>query len=183
MSCGNTKSGCVDPSVPTVDNSAIECCELTPSNCVVTSEYQSFFKIAKGKTLTYVMDTIAKFVKKNRMDIADLKLLHTYSEYSSMLTQAGTSAPVSTEVFNTIGGTAPTYSRTSPGKFLLTLAGAFPVESKVFITIGEFDKAWDSKVKAYWVDANSIAIESGNTTDYIDDDIITKMPLYIKVYN
>ena len=35
--------GCGNPSIPTVNEDALECCELTPANCVVTSEYQEFF--------------------------------------------------------------------------------------------------------------------------------------------
>lgn len=183
MGCPKDKNKCPDPSLPTVDETAIECCELTSSNCVVTSEYQDFFKIAKGKTLTYVVDIIAKYVKKNKTDITDLKLLHNYSEYAANLTQEITDAPVATEIFNHIGSVSPTYSYVSTGKYLLTLVGAFPTQSKVFIVLGEFDKSWDSKVKAYWVDADNIAIESGNTTDYVDNDIITDMPISIKVYN
>lgn len=182
MGCVKNNNECPDPSLPTVDESSMECCELTPTNCVITSEYQDFFKIGKGKTLTYVLGVIAKFVKKNKGDIDDLKLLHNYKEYTAKLTQALAVEPTSVEVVNELVPPV-VYSYTSAGKYLLTSTGAFPDEDKVVITLGTFNKVWGADVKAYWVDANSIAIESGNTTDYIDDSIITNMPISIKVYN
>lgn len=182
MGCTKDKNKCPDPSLPTVDESAIECCELTQTNCVVASEYQSFFKIGKGKTLTYVIDKIASFVQTNRNRISDLESRHLYKEYISFLNQSGTNAPVNVDTINEFNIT-PTYTRSGSGKYLLAMPGAFPTQSKVVISIKSFDKTWGQDVKAYWVDANTIAIESGENTDYIDDGVISNLHLSVKVYN
>lgn len=174
--------GCSDPSKPQVNEDAIECCELIPSNCVVTSEYQNYFKIGKGKTLTYVIDTIAKYVKAISLRVDALEALHNYSTFTAIVTQAGTADPTAVVVDNKLSGTpTPVWARTGAGKYTLTMTGAFTA-GKTIIELKDFNIGWGEKVKAYWVDANTIAIESGSSTDYIDDDVITSMPIEIKVY-
>lgn len=173
---------CGDSSIPQVNNEAKECCELVSTNCVVTSKYQDFFKIGKGKTLTYAIDKIAKFVKKNKQDINDLQTLLNYRSYVAILNQVAGDDPTANIITNQLLGGTPVLARTNPGKYTLTLAGAFTA-NKTTIDIKEFNRAWGEQVKAYWVDVNTIAIESGSTTDFINDDVITNMPIEIKVYN
>lgn len=173
---------CGDVSIPQVDNTAQECCELTPANCVVTSEYQNFFKIGKGKTLTYALDKIANYVKALATRVSTLESLHNYKTIEIVLTQAGVVAPTGTVLDNQFSGT-PTYGYTSPGKYTIVLTGAFTA-NKTVIDIKEWNIGWGEKVKAYWVDVDTIAVESGGASlDFIDDDIITSMPIEIKVYN
>lgn len=176
--------GCGDPSIPTVNEDALECCELTPANCVVTSEYQEFFKIGKGKTLTYAINKIASVVKAIGVRVTNLEALHNYSTFTAILTQDGTAtAPSATVVNNGLTGTpTPAWGYTSAGKYTLTITGAFTA-NKTIIELKDFDIGWGEKVKAYWVDVNTIAIESGSSTDFIDDGVITNMPIEIKVYD
>lgn len=173
--------GCGDPNIPTVNNEAKECCELTPTNCVVTSEYQDYFKIGKGKTLTYAINKIAKVVKAIKGTLDDLLLYNNYKSYIATLDQVATGNPVASNVQNKFTVT-PTFTRTNPGKYSVTLTGAFTA-GKTVIDIKEFNIGWGEKVKAYRVDVNTVAIETGSTTDYIDDDVMNNMPIEIKVYN
>ena len=48
---------------PAVDNSAIECCGIYPTNCVVTSERDTFLPYGKGETLTNVLKVISNRIK------------------------------------------------------------------------------------------------------------------------
>lgn len=179
----NGCTDCGDTNLPQVNEEALKCCELTPADCVVTTKYHNFFKIGVGKTLTFVIDTIAKFVKVNRLRIDALEALNNYRPFTAILNQAGTSAPTATVVYNGLGGTAtPVWGYTSAGKYTLTITGAFPVD-KTIIELKDFDIGWGEKVKAYRVDDDTIAIESGSSTDFIDDDVITNMPIEIKVYD
>lgn len=175
-------NGCGDPVIPSVNNDAKECCELTPANCVVTSEYQNFFKIGVGKTLTYVIDTIAKYVKALTLRVDALEALHNYKTFTAILTQAGVAAPTAIIVDNKIGGTA-VWAYVSPGVYTLTLTGAFAAD-KTIIELKDWDKPWAAQVKAFRVDVDTIQIESGNASgDYIDNDVISSMPIEIKVYD
>lgn len=176
----NRNNGCSDPSIPSVNNNAKECCELYSANCVVTSEYQDYFKVGKGKTLTFLINKIASVVKSIGTSVNTLEALRDYREVYAILNQSSTNAPTGTFVKNETY-IAPTLARVSSGKYTLTIAGAF-TGSKTFISIGGFNKAWGSDVKAYWVDVNTIAIESGSTTDFIDDDVIVDMPIKIKIF-
>jgi len=173
-------NGCDDPT-PIINEESIECCELTPANCVVTSEHQDFFKIAKGKTLTYVINKIAKVVKAIQLRVDALEGIYDYKLDEFILNQASTNVPSAVFVKTGLGG-SPVFARTGAGKYTLTNPGVFTA-GKTFINIKEFNIDWGSKVKAYWVDVDTIAIESGSSTDYVDDDVITNMPIEIKVYD
>lgn len=172
-----------DPNKPSVNETSIECCELTGANCVVTSEYNGYFKIGKGKTLTYVITTIAKFVKKLSERISVLEELNDYESYEALLTQTGVTAPteVGTVAVNNLSGPI-VYSYTLSGRYVGTLVGAFPA-GRTYIYLGTSNLEWGEKVRAYRIDDDSFAIESGSTTDYVDDDVITNLPIKIKITN
>jgi hypothetical protein len=46
---------CKETNVPTVNDAAIECHELTPTNCVVLSEAVACLQTGKGQTLTQLL--------------------------------------------------------------------------------------------------------------------------------
>lgn len=169
---------CEDNNIPTVNEEAIECCEFYPAECVKTSSYNSYFKIGVGKSLTYVIDTIAKYVKKLSQRIDDL---HNYVEWEGVLTQTLNNAPTEVVTKNTLS--APivwTYS--VAGEYIGTLVGAFPAD-KTFVYVGSFDKPWGADVKAYRTSDDTIVVKTGSTTDFIDDDVLNSTPIHIKVYN
>ncbi len=167
---------CQENNIPTVNEQSLECCELISANCVKTSSYNSFFKIGIGKSLTEVIDAIAKVVKKLSDSIESQKI---YDTYIALLTQSGTSAPTSTVLRNELSSNI-VWTRLSAGKYRGTLTGAFT--SKTVITLGAFDKTWGEDVKAFRVDNNTIAIETGNSTDFINDGVLSSLPIDIKIY-
>ena len=168
---------CEDNNIPTVNEEALECCEFISADCVKTSKYNSYFKIGVGKSLTYVIDTIAKYVKKlsDRIDA-----LSIFDSYVALLSQTDTNEPVATVVKNDL--TAPiVWTRISAGVYHGTLVGAF-ASTKVVITLGSFNSSWDAKVKAYKLNNDTIVLKTGDSTDFIDDDVITNLPIDIKIY-
>lgn len=169
---------CEENNIPTVNEEAIECCELYPADCVRTSEYNSYFKIGVGKSLTYVIDTIAKYVKKisQRVDA-----LHNYSEWQGFLSQTSNNDPNADVVKNELSGSI-VFTRNTDGDYIGTLVGAFTAD-KTVITIGSFNKGWGEDVKAYRIDNDTIAIRTGSSIDFIDDDVLNNTPINIKVYN
>ena len=169
---------CEENNIPTVNEEAIECCELYPADCVRTSSYNSYFKIGVGKSLTYVIDTIAKYVKKLSQKVDEL---HNYVEWEGMLSQVAGGDPTEVVGKNTLSG-AIVFTRVSDGEYLGTLAGAFPAD-KTFIYVGSFDKGWGEDVKAFRLDDDNISIRTGNSTDFINDDVLNNTPIHIKVYN
>jgi hypothetical protein len=169
---------CEENNIPTVNEESLQCCEFYPADCVKTTVYQSYFNIGVGKTLTNVIDTIAKYVKKLSTRIDDL---HNYSEHVTLLSQASTNAPTATVVKNELSGSI-VYAYVSPGTYTGTLVGAFTA-GKTVIEVGSFDKAWGDDVKVFRVDADTISIRTGSSTDYIDNDVITDLPIVIRVYN
>jgi hypothetical protein len=168
---------CQENNIPTVNEEALECTEFISADCVKTSKYQSYLKIGIGKSLTYVIDTIAKYIKKvnDRVDA-----LYIYDTYVALLNQSGTSAPVATVSHSTFPSLI-TWTRTSSGKYVGTLAGGFPA-GKTIITLGAFEKTWGEDVRAYRINDDTIAVESGTSTDFINDGVITNLPIDIKVY-
>ena len=173
-----TCNNCGDTNLPSVNEESVECCEFYPADCVKTTKYNSYFKIGVGKTLTYVIDVISKKVKSLQLLIEGY---HNYTEYQVLLSQTGITAPTAVVQKNEFSS-GIVYARSGAGQYTGTLVGAFIV-NKTVITLGSFNKAWGADVKVYRVDDDTIAIETGSTTGFIDDDVITDLPLNIKVYN
>jgi hypothetical protein len=75
----------------------------------------------------------------NKLTSIIFNIKPTYKVYTALLTQSGTSAPTATILENTLGGDI-VWSYTSPGNYLGTLSGAFPID-KYFspIPISGFD--------------------------------------------
>lgn len=169
---------CQETNIPTVNEESIECCEFTPADCVKTSSYNSYFKIGVGKSLTYVIDTIAKYVKKLSQKIDDFQ---GYKFWEGTLTQTSTDAPVANTLKSTLSSPI-TFTRGGAGVYKATLVGEFTAD-KTVIYVGSFDKPWGADVKAYRFDDDVIYIETGLTTGFTDDDVLNKTPILIKVYN
>lgn len=86
---------CLDTSIPAVDDTSIECCGVTPSNCVLTSEPDSYLKIFKGETLTNVIHIISNFLKNINKAI-------NYKEYVAIVNQTTTDPPTLFQISNTL---------------------------------------------------------------------------------
>ena len=82
---------CNETNVPEVDNSSIECCELTPTNCVVTSEAIPCLQVGKGSTLTNLFKRLC--IKLNSTPTSFLQLTDTPSSYEGQEGKVATVGP------------------------------------------------------------------------------------------
>lgn len=107
-----------------------------------------------------------------------------YKAYVALLTQSGTNAPVATVLENTIGNIV--WTRTSPGIYIGTLTGAFPIE-KTFIMAIVGGSGYDTAVlnggggeiyNVYRIDDSLITINNVG-----GDDQLNNTPVEIRVYN
>lgn len=71
---------CNDTSIPTVDETALECCELIGTNCVVTSEAVPCLRVGKGSTLTHLFSKLCK----NLTNMTFLNLVDTPNSYTGL---------------------------------------------------------------------------------------------------
>ena len=124
---------CIDNNIPTVDETAIECCGLTPANCVVASERNTFLGIGVGKTLTYIIDRIAKAIKSVLTKVTILEQRLNFKEYEALLSQSLTNAPTAVVGFNNFAAN-PVLVYVSPGQYNIVLLNAFP-DNNTFIYI------------------------------------------------
>jgi hypothetical protein len=107
-----------------------------------------------------------------------------YKIYTALLTQTGINPPVATILDNTIGNIV--WTRTSPGIYIGTLIGAFPIE-KTFIMAIVGGSGYDTAVlnggggeiyNVYRIDNNIITVNNVN-----GDDQLNNTPVEIRVYN
>lgn len=75
---------CVDPNLPVVDNTTLECEDIIPTNCVVTSESDLYFQVAQGRDLTYWMTRVRTYVQQ--LNTALSAILPTSMSYSDACT-------------------------------------------------------------------------------------------------
>lgn len=161
-------NGCDDPT-PIVNDESVECCELTPSDCVVTSSYTDFLRIGKGRTLTHVINVIAKFLKKLTARVTVLEdsmsqiqsSVRPYNVYTARVFQQSTDEPESTIMENTLSG-VPVWSRDGAGDYFLTLTGEFTNDKTWVIGTNENSS---QNVIAYYNDIDSIGMFTESGTD------------------
>lgn len=94
-----------------------------------------------------------------------------YLEYVAIMNQAGTDAPVATVLSNTLGGNI-IWTRTAPGDYTGTLAGAFPA-GKLFLFAG----VENITVPISRLSDNAIRLQTPDS-----DGILTDTSLQIRVY-
>ena len=99
-------------------------------------------------------------------------------EYSTILNQASTAAPVATGVVNELGGT-PAYAYVGDGEYALTITGAFPAtRTKIFIGTVRLDIGLVAAVR---VDNDVIRIQSVDTAFTPTNDVIKNVAIRIVV--
>ena len=54
---------CKDTNIPSVDETALECCEIHSTNCIVTAEAVPCLKTGKGATLTKLFSNLCIVIK------------------------------------------------------------------------------------------------------------------------
>ena len=102
-----------------------------------------------------------------------------YLVYTALMSQTGVNAPTAVVLQNTLSGTI-VWTRTSPGLYVGTLAGAFPVNKTWCISINgignheivcRIHRANDNQVEIYATDTN-----------VFDDDLMVNVNVKIEVY-
>ena len=63
---------CIDPNIPKVDNSSVECDQIISTNCVVTSKGYPYLGIGSGETITSVIEKIKEKFKSISFTIQNL---------------------------------------------------------------------------------------------------------------
>lgn len=107
---------------------------------------------------------------------AELNQLAGVKKYVALLTQSGTSAPVATELENTLGGTV-VWTRLGAGQYRGTLTGAF-LQAKTWYEIKPFlDDPASGQFAISRENDNSFFVISLNGDDFLDHQ-----PLQIIVY-
>lgn len=108
-----------------------------------------------------------------------------YKVYTALLTQSGTSAPVSHVLKNTLGYT-PTFNYDGSGQYSITLQNApyLKIYTEYIYINTVFDDG-DYTIKIISEDDNLITIATrvASTGIHTDLDIINNFPIEIRVYN
>ncbi len=102
-----------------------------------------------------------------------------YKVYATLLTQRLSAAPTSEILENTIGNIVFTKDTEGPGVYYATLTGAF-VNNKTWLMINQ---PVSGNVRIYRDDANTLVINTSNTSGVAADGILTDCALEIRVYN
>src|SRR5262245_16029301 len=90
-------------------------------------------------------------------------------KYIALLSQSGGAAPTATVLENSLGGNV-VWTRTGQGKYLGTLAGAFP-NGKVHLLMGDYPfNVGSGIIFSGWNNANSVQVSTFDTANgYVDD--------------
>lgn len=104
-------------------------------------------------------------------------------EYIAIINQLGGNAPTAIILKNNIGGT-PVWSRTSTGQYILTLAGAFPINNTL-VTWGAQSNAfiWGGPVDTPGGIADEIYLNTRDATNVYSDSRLYQTPFKIQIYN
>lgn len=101
-----------------------------------------------------------------------------YKVYSAILNQAGTAAPTTTVLENTLTGT-PVFTRFAAGAYFMTLNAAFVV-NKCWQLVNQSDPTVFISVQRQSANVYAINATQGGVSS---DDIIQSAALEIRVYN
>jgi len=155
---------CIDPNIPTVDNTSLECEDLISTKCIVAEEADTYLRYGVGTSLTLILASISRAFRTIRTRLSTF--LPTYTTYVVALLQEGTSAPTAEIVISNTRALAPTYTRTAAGDYVITATGAFLVGKYVIIPPNrraQFTGTSESQVDEFYcerIDDNSVFLRS-----------------------
>ena len=113
------------------------------------------------------------------LDNGTTALLSSYLVYAAKISQTGTAAPIAIVLENTIG--AIVWSRTSTGRYVATLTGAFTL-NKTLVFHNLQQGTGTSTVNYLTVDENTVEFTSLNNTGQLTDGVMGVASLEIRVY-
>ena len=103
-------------------------------------------------------------------------------EYAALLSQFGTDAPAATSIIgNTLGG-EPVWSRLFEGSYLLTLAGAFPLDKVYAPIITLVSASGLTQLTTTRQDDDTLAVVVSGTGEALFDLQASNIPFYVRVY-
>jgi hypothetical protein len=103
-----------------------------------------------------------------------------YKVYAALLTQRTSGAPTSDILENTIGNIVFTKDVEGPGVYYAILTGAF-VNNKTWIVINQ--PPGKARAEVYRDNADTLVINTYNSSGILSDGILTDCALEIRVYN
>jgi hypothetical protein len=161
-----------DVNKPSVDNSAQECCGIYPTNCVVTSERDSFLPFGKGETLTNVLKTIANRLKA-------LYQQQTHHALSGVISQTGTAIPTINGVENPSLLTY-TFNYVSVGMYKIVFNTPILDPVTTYVTVPSrkpttYTTEWEVQ------STTEIGIATKNPAGTLTNGLLDKTPLMIRI--
>lgn len=170
---------CKETNKPSVDETQIECFNIYRSNCIVTSEADTYLKIGKGETLTNVIKTISDAIKSIRQ-----KLLFVSERrfITGLLNQQNTDAPTIAGVESTLlTNLTYTFTYTSPGLYKMTFSQGVLNPLTTYATLVSNDtEVFIASCKV--ISTTEVEIKSLNIhTGTLDDNLLSNVPIMIRL--
>lgn len=140
---------------------------------------------------TFIKPGFWEKAKKGYKEWLNLDLLisqkaRPYIVYTALISQTGTAAPIVIVLQNELGGTI-TWTRSSVGVYLGTLAGVFTSDkTTIFTTVNTTaGSVYPTALIAGRTNSNEIFLLSNltNSTGTPTDSLLAKTPIEIRVYN
>lgn len=157
---------------PVVDNSAIECCGIYPTNCVVTSERDTFLPYGKGETLTNVLKVIGNRIKTVYQQ-------QTHHVLSGVISQTGTAIPTINGVENPSLLTY-TFTYVAVGMYKIVFSSPILDPNTTYVTLPSrkpttYTTEWEVQ------STTEIGIATKNPSGTLTNGLLDKTPLMIRI--
>lgn len=169
------KNKCIKEVKPAVDETAIECCGITPSACVLLSEAIPYLQLMKGEELQQALITLSNSIK-----LLNQKVLLT-KDLEGNISQTGTESPIFD--VKILDNYPLTLQYVSVGNYTITgPANSFSLSKTVieFTSRLPLNYIVDSEV----ISTNQIRIRTYNTSGVLTDGVLSKNYIKIKTpYN
>ena len=172
-------NNCKDVNKPSVDETQVECCTISRTNCIVSSEADLYMKYKKGETITNILKKFSDAIKAIRIT---LQSVSTRRILTGLLSQTTTNAPTISGVDSTLqSGLTYTLSRTSVGTYLITFSqGVLQVGTTYVTTVSPQLQTYI--VNSRVLSATQIEITCLNaSTLLLADNLMVNVPLQIKL--
>ena len=152
--------------------------DITGNLLIATTTDNGIDKLQVNGTASGSPATLSnQFVTKSQLD----SVVRSYKVYTALIAQSGTSNPTVKILENTLGGSI-VWTRDIAGSYLGTLTGAF-IANKTFLLLTSYS-AYNTEVKATWLDGNRIQLGTFNSSGTQADGIMVgDQNIEIRVYN
>lgn len=172
---------CIDTSKPHVNDESIECgCGITSTNCVITSEADSYLKILRGETVTNIIKIISAFLKKLNNKV--VAITPTHKSYYAVVSQGSTNAPTELVVLENSLAAILTYSYFSVGEYHITSnLPIFDLDKTYLMCPSPSPQSVDIEVIVSTTTV--LIIRTYDSSGTLADDLLSRAPITIKIEN